>query len=51
LFSSHANDGIENDNIAKNINLSTNASLLHNAPSRGFYERFSASKIPTDLAC
>ena len=23
----------------------------YNAPSRGFYERFSASKIPADLAC
>jgi len=22
-----------------------------NAPSRGFYERFSASEIPADLAC
>jgi hypothetical protein len=23
----------------------------HNAPSRGFYERFSASKIPAGLVC
>ena len=25
--------------------------LAYNAPSRGVYERFSASKIPADLAC